>query len=168
MKHRPDRFWAHVERTETCWLWVRGKVNRGGYGVYSHRPAHQVAYELGVGPIPAGAFICHHCDVKLCVRPDHLYAGDALTNRHDAINRGRAVLPWIDHPPMLDPEVKARVVASLTGRALTPDHRARLSSVKTGRPHPNTHHPHTEASKAAIAAGQRRRWARERAQSLTP
>ena len=40
-------------------------------------------------PIPDGVLICHHCDVKICVRPSHLYLGTKRTNATDALNRGQ-------------------------------------------------------------------------------
>lgn len=42
-----------------------------------------------VGPIPAGAFLCHHCDVRNCVNPDHLYIGDHQSNMADMRARHR-------------------------------------------------------------------------------
>jgi len=51
--------------------------------------AHRVSYAVFHGTIPDGAYICHHCDVTDCVNPDHIYAGNAKTNRADCIKRGR-------------------------------------------------------------------------------
>lgn len=69
------RFLAKVDKTETCWLWT-GWVDRNGYGRFwldGRSPgAHRVAYELYVGPIPAGLEIDHLCRVRNCVNPAHL------------------------------------------------------------------------------------------------
>lgn len=51
---------------------------------------HRVSYELEVGVIPAGAYICHRCDNPPCVRPDHLFVGTQLDNMRDAASKGRA------------------------------------------------------------------------------
>lgn len=71
------RFWAKVNKTETCWLWTAGTM-RKGYGSFwingGNRSAHHVAWELLVGPIPEGASIFHDCGNHLCVRPEHLRA----------------------------------------------------------------------------------------------
>ena len=86
-----ERFWSHVEKTPTCWLW-RAKTNPFGYGIFwlkKGRPAHIVVWEWAYGPIPAGHKILHHCDVPGCVRPDHLYAGTQRDNMHDMIRKGR-------------------------------------------------------------------------------
>ena len=48
-----------------------------------------MAWELTYGPIPAGAFICHHCDVPACVRPGHLFLGTARDNTADMDAKGR-------------------------------------------------------------------------------
>lgn len=40
--------------------------------------AHRVAYELLIGPIPAGMTLDHLCRNRLCVNPVHL---EAVTNR---------------------------------------------------------------------------------------
>lgn len=93
-----ERLAHFTERTDTCWLW-KGVKNRGGYGQMCDRrgprlivPVHRVAWTLARGPIPPGLMVLHHCDVRHCVNPDHLYLGTARDNVHDAINRGRLVL----------------------------------------------------------------------------
>jgi len=41
------------------------------------------------GPIPPGLWILHKCDNRLCVNPEHLYAGTRRDNSNDVITRGR-------------------------------------------------------------------------------
>ena len=69
------RFWARVEKTDTCWLWL-GSRNDEGYGSLQvdrmETKAHRYAYLLLVGPIPEGQVIDHTCLVKNCVNPNHL------------------------------------------------------------------------------------------------
>lgn len=69
-----DRFFSHVQKTETCWLWTGALVT--GYGSFGGRskpgPAHRWSYEHFVGPIPEGLWVDHLCRVRNCVRPDHL------------------------------------------------------------------------------------------------
>jgi len=80
-----------------CRIW-RGWKHRQGYGLLTidgkRYLAHRIAYELQHGTIPKGVHICHHCDVTACINNDHLYAGDAKTNRADAMRRGRAKNPF--------------------------------------------------------------------------
>ncbi len=91
-----DRFWAKVEKTPTCWLW-RGAIKdnidgHGGYGAfwYNHKRgrAHVFAYENLVGPTN-GKWVLHHCDIRHCVNPDHLFLGDHQANVADSVQKGR-------------------------------------------------------------------------------
>jgi len=97
-KRKPieERFWARVKKTSKgCWLFggdsfgnKYGQLAIGGkYG--GHTTAHRYSYELHIGEIPRGKFICHKCDVRNCVNPDHLYAGDHEDNTKDIVDRGR-------------------------------------------------------------------------------
>ena len=70
------RFWAKVEKTDTCWLWT-ASTKPNGYGQFMRkidgrwRPdyAHIVAYELLIGPVDRSMDMDHECRNKLCVRP---------------------------------------------------------------------------------------------------
>lgn len=95
MRTVEDRFWTKVDRrfaVGACWLWD-GSTGSSGYGQVQHngrvQAAHRVSYELFVGPIPKGMFILHQCDVKKCVRPDHLRIGTREENAREAVDRGR-------------------------------------------------------------------------------
>lgn len=85
-------FWANVDTSGDCWLWTAHKLTRG-YGRFCIRGtwvlAHRLAYELTHGPIPTGAFICHHCDNPSCVRPDHLFCGTQHDNMSDCVQKNR-------------------------------------------------------------------------------
>lgn len=60
---------------DECWTW-EASVGSHGYGqiAVEGRPvlAHRLAYELFVGPIPAGLDLDHLCRVRPCVNPGHL------------------------------------------------------------------------------------------------
>ena len=81
-------FWAKVQKTGACWLWIAGK-DYGGYGSFQHKRAHRLSYEMHVGPIPKGMFVCHSCDVPACINPAHLFLGTARDNVRDMIAKGR-------------------------------------------------------------------------------
>lgn len=70
-----ERFWAKVEKSDGCWLWVGAKT-ASGYGIVwmdrGVRYAHRVAWETQVGPIPSGLQVDHLCRVRACVNPAHL------------------------------------------------------------------------------------------------
>ncbi len=76
------------EPNSGCWLWL-GATKHGptGYGDISvngkHKIVTRIVWELRNTPIPEGLFICHRCDVPLCINPDHLFLGTAQENFDD-------------------------------------------------------------------------------------
>ena len=104
-----DRFWEKVckEGPELpglgrCWVWL-GSLNDGGYGRITvngrRRLAHRVSWEIATGsPCKIDADICHECDNTACVRPSHLFCGNASSNMKDAVAKGRV------RPPVLTGE----------------------------------------------------------------
>lgn len=84
-------FWSKVDIKDraNCWQWL-ASIRGDGYGQYHfderNQGAHRVAFQLAIGEIPNGLHVCHHCDNKECVNPDHLYLA---TNRQNLIDAGR-------------------------------------------------------------------------------
>lgn len=89
-----ERFWLKVDRStcDGCWTWL-GQTNQWGYGhfrrtlgpgLYLTVKAHRFAYELVVGPIPAGLTLDHLCGNQSCVRPEHL---EPVTNAENLRRR---------------------------------------------------------------------------------
>jgi hypothetical protein len=82
------RFWAKVQKTETCWLWT-GNKNPKGYGIFyigptmkDFTPAHRFSYGLLVGSVPDGLQLDHLCRIRHCVNPAHL---EPVTNRENIL-----------------------------------------------------------------------------------
>jgi hypothetical protein len=75
-----------------CWLWT-GRLQAWGYGFFSYRgenAAHRAMYRLTTGkPIPRKMRVCHTCDVRRCVNPDHLWLGTQQQNIQDCAKKGR-------------------------------------------------------------------------------
>lgn len=69
-----ERWRAKVEFTNTCWVWTGAKTT--GYGRLwvgpGNAPAHALAYEFFIGPIPEGLDPDHLCRNRACVNPAHL------------------------------------------------------------------------------------------------
>ena len=74
------------------WKWA-GTVAENGYGQLhvQHKTilAHRVAYELFVGPIPAGLVVRHKLDIPIDVNPHNLELGTHADNSRDRAERGR-------------------------------------------------------------------------------
>lgn len=162
MAHRgalSDRFWSKVDRGAPapahaphiggCWVWTGGR-NRTDYGQIfvtgargggrgGMRSAHRVSWELAYGPVPAGLFVCHHCDNPPCVRPDHLFLGTAADNTDDCLGKGRN--------PAIARVLSADDVASVRRRVARGERQAAVARVF------GVSQPHV----SRIASGARRR-----------
>jgi hypothetical protein len=96
------RFWSkvYVPEGDSCHEWTGG-LKDSGYGQFKTSTgtisAHIYAWEQKHGPVPAGKLLRHTCDVRHCVRDDHLLLGTHLQNMQDMVDRGRSHSP---RPPL--------------------------------------------------------------------
>jgi len=84
-------YYTKPEPLTGCHIW-QGRLRPDGYGNLCHEGqvqlAHRLAWALKYGPIPAGMVLCHRCDARRCVNPDHLALGTRSDNNAD-IKAGR-------------------------------------------------------------------------------
>lgn len=100
------------EPNSGCWLWM-GFVSGSGYALIKANKKDILISRMacvifhGADLSDKSWLACHHCDVKLCINPDHIYVGNHSTNIRDSFRRGRK-----DRP---------RITACKNGHELTPD-----------------------------------------------
>lgn len=98
------RFWAQIDKRGPvyknlgrCWLWT-GHLNKlSGKGAIWVAPkmisAPRFSYQLLIGDLEPGLYVCHHCDTPACVNPKHLFKGTQDDNMKDMKRKGRANKP---------------------------------------------------------------------------
>lgn len=82
-----------------CWEWT-GNVSARGYGhicywrgnSYHSTGAHRFFYSYHKRRIKEGMNICHTCDNRLCVNPEHLWEGTQSANVKDMVRKQRGLV----------------------------------------------------------------------------
>jgi hypothetical protein len=96
-----QRFLRKVAKSDGCWQWLASLRGKTGYGAFKIggkvMDAHRISYMIHKGAIPLGMLVCHECDNRQCVNPEHLWLGTYSDNWRDALNKKRASIPTNEH-----------------------------------------------------------------------
>jgi hypothetical protein len=131
-----------------CILWT-GCHSEYGYGVLARNinqiqktyRVHRLAWEVANSrPIPDGYCVCHSCDVRDCINPQHLFLGTKADNNHDRWGKNRrgklltgedhqnSKITWKDVEAIRQSSDSQRVLAARHGISKT-----EISRIKSGR-----------------------------------
>jgi len=134
-----NRFTAKINKhANGCWEWA-GNLLPNGYGAIQvngrKESAHRLSYRIFIGHIPSGMYVCHHCDNKKCVKPDHLFVGSARDNAHDRAKKGRSAILVGERNPAakLTDMDRARLVAEYINGSVPLNHLAKRYGISMSR-----------------------------------
>jgi len=88
-----DRFLEKVEIAENeCWEW-KGHIMPNGYGQFwinnKVTTAHRASYIIHFGDYDKSLDVCHSCNNRYCVNPNHLFIGTRKDNMQHAVRCDR-------------------------------------------------------------------------------
>jgi hypothetical protein len=87
-----EELFQYVEIADNgCWEWSKHLLD--GYGSIEYKGkdtgAHRFSYTITKGEIEPNMLICHTCDNRKCINPDHLFQGNHQDNMDDMKKKGR-------------------------------------------------------------------------------
>lgn len=125
-KTTEQRFWEKVDKNgpNGCWEWT-AQITPFGYGHIQIDGrairAHRYSAELHGSDI-TDKIVCHKCDNRRCVNPEHLFVGTQKENMADMDSKGRR------NPPIAQPKFR-----KLTDDDVHAIRASELNSVELGK-----------------------------------
>ena len=83
--------WFVICKETGCWNWSKSLVD--GYGQVTKNnknlAAHRYSYSLYKEDFDSKLLVCHTCDNRKCVNPNHLFLGSSQDNMDDMKSKNR-------------------------------------------------------------------------------
>lgn len=95
-KRELERFNQYLKQDGEHVLWTAG-TSTDGYGTFKLKGktvrVHVIAFLLANPNFEYKntTQVCHTCDILICCRPEHLFAGTYSSNMKDAVTKGRHI-----------------------------------------------------------------------------
>jgi hypothetical protein len=143
MKTELDHFEAKYqpEPNSGCWLWL-GTTTTHGYGRFCYGKrvdrAPRAAMRLLKGIEPGAFEVCHTCDNRACVNPDHLFLGTSADNHADMAKKKRGRKPGTGQRG--EQHFRARLTAELVREIRSSGEGASALARRLGIPRPTVDH----------------------------
>ena len=108
-----ERFMSKVlvDEKTNCWNW-NGYIEPNGYGHASYKNktirAHRLSYFLFKDNTNVDLVICHSCNNRQCVNPEHLREDTRKSNSIDMVNSGNQMQQKLSVEQVI--EIKKRLI----------------------------------------------------------